>query len=366
MQQFTISSGQAGQRLDKYLRRLLPKAQDGFLYKMLRKKNITLNEKKAEGHELLKSGDLVTLFFSEETYRKFSGGAAPFSGGAAPVGQTLLPADRRGSFQAGAGQEKNRPSPSGQYEEAYRKLRGISVLYEDGHVLLLNKPSGILCQKSEAKDLSLNEWMIGYLLQSGFLTEGDLALFKPSVCNRLDRNTSGLVLCGKTLAGSQALSDLIRGRRVRKFYRTLVLGSLTESARIEGYLTKEESVNRVTISDTPLSEASVRIQTAYRPLAESGGLTYLEVELITGKSHQIRAHLASIGHPLLGDYKYGNPSVNDTYKEKCGLSAQLLHAYRMEFPSLSGTLAGLSERAIKAPLPGYFRFLLGETMKQKD
>ncbi len=379
MQQAVIGPDQAGQRLDKYLRRLLPGAPDSFLYKMLRKKNLTLNGKKAEGKEILLTGDEIKLFFSEETYGKFA-------------------ADSRKTEAS----EEN----LSQYSLAYRRLHGIGVVYEDPHVLILNKPAGILSQKSVAGDLSLNEWMIGYLLQNGSLQEKDFALFRPSVCNRLDRNTSGLVLCGKTLAGSQGLSWAIRERHVGKFYRTIVLGWMEEPCKLEGYLTKDERNNRVSVA--PLaggqkervkaqngktgeeqdkqqgaqhgrpgeaperSPAPVRI--ACRPLSFSypnggGGreaLTCLEVELLTGKSHQIRAQLAEAGFPLLGDYKYGVPSVNDRFKAEYGLPFQLLHACRLEFPGAGPeflkkeAMAGISGKTFEAPLPGIFSKILKE------
>lgn len=348
MQQVTIDPGQAGQRLDKYLRRLLPNAPDSFLYKMLRKKNITLNGKKAEGREILQDGDEVRLYFSDDTYGKFAGN----------------------SVKTDAQEERGGESASS-YIQAYRRFRGIRVVYEDSHVLILNKPAGLLSQKAQAGDLSLNEWMIGYLLQNGAVQEKDLAMFHPSVCNRLDRNTSGLVLCGKTLAGSQALSMAIQGRTVRKFYRTIVLGSIREPGRLEGYLIKDAKNNRVHIlsrngsgkessTDGRNGRSGVSVLLAYQPLRREDGLTYLEVELITGKSHQIRAQLSEAGYPLLGDYKYGSRSVNDRYKAEYGLESQILHAYRLEFPSLEGALKGLGGKTVEAPMPPIFSEILGD------
>lgn len=202
--------------------------------------------------------------------------------------------------------------------------------------------------------------MIGYLLSAGQLTERALETFKPSVCNRLDRNTSGLVLCGKSLAGSQELSRLIRERSVRKFYRTFVKGKMTVPAHITGYLTKDEKTNKVSVSGQPASADAKadRIETAYEPLQVLSDRTYLEVELITGKTHQIRAHLASTGHPLLGDPKYGNASWNALYRQKYHITWQLLHACRIEFPTLTGTLEALSRQSITAPLPKLYETLL--------
>lgn len=358
MQSVTIGPNQAGQRFDKFLRKYLPQAPDSFLYKMLRKKNIVLNGKKAEGKEMLKEGDEVKLFFSEETFARF------------------------------CGQETKAPqADTGFWQNAYRQLKGIRVVYEDEHALILNKPAGILTQKASEQDLSLNEWMIGYLLHTGAVTPQELHSFRPSVCNRLDRNTSGLVLCGKSLPGSQELSRLIHDRSVHKYYRTIVKGTVRKGRRIEGYLSKQEHTNKVLILDAPSADKSLtadksptadksltadksptadRIITAYSPLKTEGGLTLLEVELITGKTHQIRAHLADIGHPLIGDYKYGDRRLNEAFYNKYRLSCQLLHACRLEFPVLSGALSGLSGQIIEAPLPGLFLKILNDTGLSPD
>lgn len=357
MQSIIIGPNQAGQRFDKFLHKYMPQAQTSFLYKMLRKKNITLNGKKAEGKELLQEGDEVKIFFTDETLQKFTGSI---------MKNTHV--QNASVRDQSAAQNPAVSNIINQYRNAYKRLKGIKIIYEDAHVLILDKPAGILTQKASDNDLSLNEWMIGYLLASGSITGEELHSFKPSVCNRLDRNTSGLVLCGKSLAGSQALSRLIHDRQVRKFYRTIVNGSVAKEAQIDGYLIKNEKNNKVKIfsaSDVRLSQYpdADRIKTGYSPLGhgthpEAGILTYLEVELITGKTHQIRAHLGAIGHSLIGDYKYGKRNVNDIFKERYGLSAQLLHAYRLEFPETEGALGGLSKKVITAPLPGQFSKIL--------
>lgn len=361
MQSITIGGNQAGQRLDKFLRKLLPEAGTGFLYKMLRKKNITLNGRKAEGSELLAQGDQVCFFFSDETFHKFSGKEIK-------NGKT-----KAAGFHKAARLED--------YRRAYRELKGIKVIYEDDHVLILDKPAGILAQKAEGDDLSLNEWMIGYLLdrEPGFAAE--LESFHPSVCNRLDRNTSGLVLCGKSLPGLQFLSRCIRERSIRKFYRAICVGRLQEPALVKGYLKKDADRNRVRIVPVEIGGVSAEvgsisveagesglpekgslvvdtgeyIETAYKPVCVGEGYTLLEVELITGKPHQIRAHLAEQGHPLIGDFKYGNAKVNKSLQETYGLEHQLLHAFRVEFPDTEEN-AGLklSGRIITVPCPEQF------------
>ena len=344
MQEFKIGQNEAGQRLDKFLHKYLKEAGTSFLYKMLRKKNITLNKKKADGKEILTMGDEVQFFFSDETFEKFRGSVTE-----AKYADAFL----KGNVKQ-KGTQKSKDSFS-QYDEAYKKLKGIEVVFENEHVLLLNKPAGILTQKSEPSDLSVNEWLIGYLLAKGKISEEQLETFKPSICNRLDRNTSGLVICGKSLPGSQQMNYLIKERKLRKFYRTFVKGKIEDSAYIKGYLKKDEKQNKVflkkTLTNNDETKEYVPIETAYQPLSFGKDFTYLEVELITGKTHQIRAHLSSIGHPLLGDGKYGNREWNQSFSNVRIPKWQLLHSYRLEFPKLEGILAELSEKEIVAKEP---------------
>lgn len=368
MQLFLIEKNQAGQRLDKFLHKYLPEAPNSFLYKMLRKKNITLNNKRAEGKEILSVGDEIKFFLAADTLEKFSGRTffteepvPKISFPTKPFGENLSKTKLVKQQNPEIIQKENRLSAF--CIQAYQNQKGISVLYEDDHVLILNKPAGILTQKAAEKDISLNEWMIGYLLCNNNITPKDLETFHPSVCNRLDRNTSGLVLCGKSLLGSQELSELIRNRRIHKYYRTIVQGILKETKQIDGILYKEEKNNLVTILPNKkenLNEKGNYIQTAYSPIHfhYENNATYLEVELITGKTHQIRSHLASIGHPLFGDPKYGNPQLNQELKKQYLLKYQLLHAFRLDFPVLEGALKGLSNKQVTAPLPPYFSKIL--------
>ncbi len=330
MQTVTVETNQAGQRLDKLLHKCLPNATTGFLYKMLRKKNITLNDKKADGKEIVKLGDIVKFYFSDETYLKF----------------TRLN-DEQTDFTS-------------EYTNAFRDLKDISVLFENEHILIVNKPAGILTQKAKSDDQSVNEWVIGYLLQEGSITREQLKTFHPSVVNRLDRNTSGIVLCGKTLPGSQFLSKSIKERTIKKYYRTICVGSIVKGTKISGYIHKDTASNMVTVVETlPAAQEEsdyAPIKTAYQPIKTNKQYTLLEVDLITGKTHQIRAHLASIGHPLIGDIKYGDPKVNRKVYEQFHLKHQLLHAYSIVFPKENGKLfADLSDLQIIAPLPSQFQ-----------
>lgn len=314
MQIVNITKNEAGQRLDKMLSKYLNLAGKSFIYKMIRKKNITLNGRKCDGSEKLTEGDEIRLFLSDETIDKFS-------------------------------------------EVQIRTVtkRKLDVVYEDSDVILINKPAGMLSQKARDSDESLVEYLIDYLLDSGQLAKEELKQFRPSVCNRLDRNTSGLVIAGKSLPGLQIMSEVIRERAIGKYYLCVVKGRIDGEREINGYLTKDEKTNQVTVLAGQAfnkKEEALPIRTRYRPLRKGGGYTLLEVKLITGRSHQIRAHLASIGHPVAGDYKYGSIAVNTEVKEKYGVRSQMLHAWRLVMPmQMREPLSHLSGREFTAKPP---------------
>ena len=152
---------------------------------------------------------------------------------------------------------------------------------------------------------------------------------------------------------------MFHDRSLHKFYRCLVNGVIKNEKYIKGYLHKDEKCNKVTVQETETSGA-LPIETRYRPLEGNGTVTLLEVELITGRTHQIRAHLAGTGHPLIGDYKYGRRTLNDEYRRKYGLKSQLLHAHRLEIPEIEGRLSYLSGKEFTAPLPYLFQKILKE------
>ena len=225
--------------------------------------------------------------------------------------------------------------------------------FEDKNVLIINKPAGILSQKAKASDVSMVEYIIAYLLDKGELTREDLRTFRPSVCNRLDRNTSGILVAGKSLSGLQTLSAMLKDRSLHKYYQCVVLGSCKKKEYIRGYLKKEERTNRVRILKEK-EEGAVEIETEYEALEYGNGFTLLQVKLITGRSHQIRAHLSSIGHPILGDFKYGNRELNEECRKKWQVKSQLLHASKLEMPVMKGDCENLSEMVFIAPLPSVF------------
>ena len=317
MRKLMIGENEAGQRLDHFLLKYMNRAGKGFLYKMLRKKNITLNGKRAEGSEKLSSGDEIKLFLSDETIDGFREDKTP---------------DRK----------------------LTRKIPDPDILYEDEHLLLVNKPAGLLTQKAAPGDISLNDEIIACLMRRGTVSQDSMETFRPSVVNRLDRNTSGLVIAGKTLAALQILSELIRTREAKKDYLCLVSGKLTEPVSLSGYLWKDEKSNKVSIYPDRESapEGAGEIRTDYLPLRTDGKITLLQVRLVTGKTHQIRAHLAYIGHPILGDPKYGPPAARGKGQRDSGARHQLLHSYRLTMPDeVKEPLSALSGRIFTAPVP---------------
>lgn len=320
MKSFQINSNEAGQRFDKYLKKLLSQAPGSFVYKMLRKKNITLNGKKADGSEKLNIGDEVKLFFSDETFEKFT---------------SLENSTTTGN--------------SGSIAEKYPCIP-LDIVYEDADILVINKPVGMLSQKATPSDISANEYIIGYLLKNKSITKEELVTFHPSICNRLDRNTSGLLIAGKSLNGLQNMAKQLNDRSMEKYYRCLVKGKITGEQLIEGWLKKDEKSNSVKIYKEEVSDSKY-IKTGYKAVENFSfsdnnikeTYTLLEVHLITGRSHQIRAHLASIGHPIVGDSKYGDRKVNGKFVKEVGIHSQLLHAYRMKFEDGNEVTAPLSK-----------------------
>ena len=332
MKKIVVSKNEAGQKLLKLLAKYLDAAPQSFLHKMLRKKNITLNGKKADGSELLRETDEVCLFLSEETIASFQG--------------------KKTGDTTSVEQKKEPKKP--------KEATEIRIVYEDEDVLVLNKPAGMLSQKAVPEDYSLNEWVIDYLLQQGTLTKEEMQTFRPGVCNRLDRNTSGLITAGKSLTGLQTLSEVFKERTVHKDYLCIVQGKVKGASRLQGYLEKDARTNTVTVESKKRSEDSAYIETEYMPVTTNGKYTLLRVRLITGKTHQIRAHLASVGHPLLGDTKYGAVPENKQLRDRFGLKHQLLHAAYLEFPKKMAACGNLAGKRCYAPVPKLFERIAKE------
>ena len=327
MKELIIHDNEAGQRLDKLLRKYLSEAPGSFIYKMLRKKNIVLNGKKATGNEHLKKGDSVKLFLADDTIAKFQA-----------AGKTV--------------------------EESIKNTVKLDVIYEDQNVIFINKPSGMLSQKAkEDRCISSGECDS---ISSGIRAAHQRRILRPSARRSATVWTgipAGLIVAGKSLAGLQQMGELFKKRTLKKYYLCIVKGRITESAHIRGYLVKDEKTNRVSLSKGGFSKDAkgLPIETEYVPIAWNEEMTLLKVHLITGRTHQIRAHLASTGHPLLGDYKYGSKKWNDRYKKEWKIEDQVLHAYQLTMPGMKKELENLSGKTFYAKVPEVFWKLIKET-----
>ena len=299
MKELKVSAFNQDQKLIRFLERILKNAGYSFLYKMLRKKNITLNGKKASGNEILKSGDVVRVFFSDETFSKMAGSD--------PV-------------------QTHSASANHSYPRAPFPLQ---ILYEDADLLAVNKPAGILSQKSDKREDSMNEYLIRYCLDQGRLTEEDLKNFRPSVINRLDRNTSGILLFGKTIRGLHLGADLVRSHEGQKTYHCIVSGDSSlfrERKLVRGWLLKDPKRNIVSYFDHEI-EKGLYMEEEVFLLKRKGNYSLLEVVLHTGRSHQIRSSLSALACPIVNDKKYGGVVLE---KHPSG---QLLHAAALTLPN---------------------------------
>ncbi len=325
MKKLVISGGEAGGRLDRYLKARFPGAPQGFLYKMLRKKNITLNGRKADPSAILSAGDEICLYLSDETAEKFH------------ITETAADSPK-------AVEERQAPPLSG----------FCTIVYEDGQILLADKKPGVLSQQARAGEYTLNEALLDYVRRCKAASyEG----FSPSVMNRLDRNTSGLVTFAKTPACARALSALFRTREAGKYYLAAVHGTVPGPASFSAWLIKDEANNTVRISNVPVSGGD-RIETSFEPLASCDGRTLLKVRLLTGKTHQIRAHLSFLGYPVIGDPKYGDRAADRRLLSLYKIRSQLLHSYELCFPEqCAEPLSHLSGKVFRTAVPPVFQKL---------
>lgn len=310
MQELQVTSAEANQRLNKYLMKYLDDAPSSFIYKMLRKKNITLNGKKASGDEIVSDGDIIRLYLSDETILKF----------------------KKNRYDSNVSKEINTG-------------KELKVLYRDNDIIAVHKDAGILSQKAVSKDVSINEMIIDYCIKNNLIDTSLNISFKPSVCNRLDRNTSGIILAGISLHGSQMLSDILKKRDCEKIYYTIVKGSVKKSIHSVAYICKDEKENISGVIskqeydklDFAHKSNFTYIENVFEPLSDNGKYTLLKVFLITGKSHQIRANLRFLNYPVIGDSKYGDISVNRYFRDTYGLRHHLLHAGSVRLKNITIT-----------------------------
>lgn len=372
MREITITANDSGRRLDRFLRKYLSSASLGEIYKLIRK-DVKVDGRRRDQSYMLQEGETLTLYLSDDVLDRLTGAAG----------------------SAGSGRQAANTG-----RKARKQFR---IIYEDRNILIADKPFGLLTHgdRNEKKNHLANQ-VRDYLISTGEFDPRSEKVFSPSPANRLDRNTTGLVLFGKTAAALRDLNMMIREDLTDKYYLSIVHGVITEPLALSGDLSKDEQHNKVRIKGIDCtapaadsghkfsrsslsgsaSENSLPVLTEVRPVEVTDfgrGMkaTLVEIRLVTGRSHQIRAHMAGIGHPVVGDSKYASAiegsfraggcsredirRLNEHLARTYGLSTQLLHAYRIAFAKdgLPDDMEYLDGREFTAPLPHTFRKILG-------
>ena len=325
MESIKISKQYADERIDKICFKVLKNAKKAFVFKMFRKKNIVLNGKKVKGDERCQVGDVIQFYFSDATFRKFSGVENEINN----IEET----------------KNGLTSP----------LNQSSIIYEDVNVLIYTKPNGILAQPNGKNENVVDQYAV-YAKEKGIIY--DNVLDRYGVCNRLDRNTTGLIIIGKNALALRLINASIKTHYVDKRYRAIVAGKLKKSIELKGYQKKQKNNQVIMTSD----QKGDFIHTVIHPIEyrPNDDWTLVDVELHTGKTHQIRHHLASIHHPIIGDLKYGNQKKNAYFYQTYQIQNQLLHSYSYMFLKIDAPLEYLINKKFIAPYPKEFIKLLGK------
>ncbi len=317
MKSFTVTKNDADKRLDKFIVKAIPKLPEALMYKYIRTKHIKVNRKRAEISTRLSEGDIVEAWINDEFF----------------------------------GEDK----PRHEFLSAPARL---DIIYEDENIILADKKQGLLVHpdKNEYKDTLIFR-IQHYLYDKGEYNPDANLTFKPALANRIDRGTGGIVIAAKNAEALRILCDKIKDREIDKQYLAVIHGiPKKKEDTLEGFLEKNEDKNKVYLKKNR-EDGGLTIKTRYRTLASKGGLSLIEVDLLTGRTHQIRAHMASIGHPLLGDGKYGRLSAD----KKLGFTRQALYSYRLtfNFKSDAGILNYLNGRVFTVPSVWFAEELFG-------
>lgn len=316
-----IGLNEAGQRLDKFLRKLLKDVPLSTIFKAMRKGDIRVNGKKQKENYSLVEGDLVTIKYIQSDAKKQSK-------------KTFKTVDAS-------------------------KLR---IIYEDDNMALVEKWPGVLVH-ADKKDgePTLNDYVLSYLFKKGDYVPENEITFTPAPCNRLDRNTSGIVFFGKNFEALKVLNELIRERKVKKYYCALVKGKIKEG-KYEAFITKDEGANKSQVFYDNKANTK-KIAMDVKVLETNGAFSLLEIELITGRSHQLRAHLAFLGNPIIGDSKYGDKKLNSFFENKFGLTYQFLYAYKVVFKEVPEKFEYIRNKTIAQALPPIFKKIKRDVFK---
>ncbi|SHJ70197.1 23S rRNA pseudouridine955/2504/2580 synthase [Hathewaya proteolytica DSM 3090] len=313
-----ITENEGNQRLDKFCRKYFKDVPLSAIYKSIRMGNIKVNEKKSKEKYMLQIGDVVDVENIEFNHqvKKFN---------------------------------------------KIEKMK-LKITYEDENMLLVEKWPGVLVHGDKAVgEVTLTDHVLSYLEDKGFYYKEEELTFRPTSCNRLDKNTSGIVIFGKNFAATKSLNEMLRNRDIDKYYLALVKGRVKDGI-YEAYITKNPKTNESKVS---LKEEanSKKIAMEVKSLESVGIYSYIEIKLLTGRSHQIRAHLSFLGNPIIGDPKYGVKKENDYFYNKYGLNYQFLYAYKLTFKSCSDNLSYLENKTIAESLPPIFKKIKKDVMR---
>lgn len=311
---FIIKKEEEGQTLEKFVKKVLSEAPLSFIYKLFRKKDVKVNGHWQDKKYLISSGEEISIYITDSQLEEFK-----------------------------------RQVESKQAEDISNW-----IIYEDENILLVNKPRGVLVQKNSEDSNALDEMVISYLINKGEYNPNKNLGYKPAPAHRLDRNTAGIVVFGKNIATLRYLSEALNDKSViSKRYLALVKGEISKDGEINVPLLKNSKSQRVSVSN----EGKPSI-TRYKVVETFKGYTLLEVELLTGRTHQIRVHMAYINHPVVGDSKYGDYELNKEIESKYGFKNQFLEAYQLDFHKLNNPLKYLSGRSFKISLKDEFLNLI--------
>ncbi|MEA4846582.1 MAG: RluA family pseudouridine synthase [Clostridiaceae bacterium] len=313
MFEIRLTENEAGQRADRFLRKYLKDYSLGDIYKLFRKNKVKLNGKRVKESQMLGEGDLLQLYIEK------------------PEAETI--------------QDISLSKP----------VKSIDLIYEDDNIIIVNKPAGLLTHPDKPGD---TDTLIGRVLQHIYTQEGagKSRTFSPAACNRLDRNTVGIVIVAKNYKTLKAVNSSIRERGIRKLYLCIAAGKMGKSGEMKGFLEKDQDRNLVSIKENGTGDGK-QIHTIFRTLGVSDRIaelgkqfSLLEAELVTGRSHQIRAHFAYLEHPLAGDAKYGDNGINEYFRKRYNLRHQFLYAYKVVFEDVHADISYLKGRSFSSRL----------------